>query len=164
MGKEKDISKNRELVKQNLNSILGGATQVESDGELLHKSDTSNLSEHNKQYTELLKAYVEDFKENSKNKRKNKEKLFKIAKLLLFFIPTTTIILMFVILFCLANNKVSILDAIPELIVALTTLLGTFMTIPKMITKYLFNKDEEEHLAKIIGKIQKYDRDIREDL
>lgn len=40
---------------------------------------------------------------------------------------------MFVILYCLANNKVNILGAIPELIVAPTTLLGTFMTIPKMI-------------------------------
>lgn len=163
MGNEKDISKNRELITQNLISIMK-ATQVESDGELLHKSDTSNLSEHNKEYTRLLKAYVEDFTENSKNKRKNKEQLFKIAKILLFFIPTATIILMFVILFCLANNKVSIFDAIPELILALTTLLGTFMTIPKMITKYLFNKEEENHLAKIIGKIQKYDRDIRGDL
>lgn len=45
---------------------------------------------------------------------------------------------MLVMLYCLANNKVTILGAIPELIVAPTTLLGTFMTIPKMITKYLY--------------------------
>ena len=159
----KDISKNRELITQNLESIKG-APQVESDEGLLHKSDTSSLSEHNKQYTELLKAYVEDFKKNSENKRKNKEKLFKIAKILLLFIPIATIVLMLVILILLACNIVSILDAILELIAALSTLLGTFMTIPKMITKYLFNKDEENHLAQIIGKIQEYDRDIRGDL
>ena len=35
------------------------------------------------------------------------------------------------------------------------------MVIPKMITKYLFNEKEEEHLAEIISKIQEYDRDIR---
>lgn len=163
MGKENDISKNKELVTQNLPNTPG-ATQVESDEELLHKSDTSNLSAHNKEYTKLLKAYVEDFTKNSKKKRKHKEELFKIAKILLFFIPTATVILMFVILYCLANNKVSILEILPELIAVLITLMGTFMTIPKMITKYLFNKDEENHLAKIIGKIQKYDSDIRGDL
>ena len=163
MGKAKDISKNQKLVDQNLTSIMGAA-QVESDEELLHKSDTSSLSEHNEQYTQLLQAYVKDFEENAIIKRMNKEILFIIAMKLLVFVPTATIILMFVILFCLANNKVNILDVIPELIAALTTLLGTFMAIPKMITKYLFNKDEENHLAKIISKIQKYDRDIRGDL
>ena len=35
------------------------------------------------------------------------------------------------------------------------------MMIPKMITRYLFNKSEEEHLAEIIGKIQEYDKNIR---
>ena len=43
-------------------------------------------------------------------------------------------------------------------------MLGTFMVVPQMITKYLFNKKEEENLAAIISKIQKYDRDIRGDL
>ena len=51
--------------------------------EELHNSDTTNLSEHNKQYTILLEAYVKDFVNNSENKRKNKLEMYKISKILL---------------------------------------------------------------------------------
>lgn len=43
----------------------------------------------------------------------------------------------------------------------MTALISTFMTVSKMITKYLFNKYEEEHLTEIIGKIQEYDINIK---
>ena len=124
----------------------------------------TSLSAHNEQYTELLKAYVEDFKRNSLDKKKNKQELFKIAIRILFLITISTILLMFVTLLCLSLGVVDVLGTSLELIAALTTLLGTFMIIPKMITKYLFNKKEEENLANIISKIQDYDRQIRGDL
>lgn len=44
---------------------------------------------------------------------------------------------------------------------ALGSLLGTYILIPKMITGYLFNEKEEKYLSEIIGKIQDYDKDIR---
>lgn len=47
------------------------------------------------------------------------------------------------------------------IIAALVSLIGTFMVVPQMITEYLFNKEEEQHLTNIISKIQEYDRDIR---
>ena len=80
---------------------------------------------------------------------------------MLLWIPMATIIFMFVTLFCLAIGKVDVIETLPGLFTALATLLGTFMIVPQMITKYLFNKKEEEHLAEIISKIQKYDKDIR---
>lgn len=161
MGKkEKSGFEDEELIKKNLQNI-NKIQRVESDEELLHKSDTSNLSKHNKQYTSLLKAYVEDFKYNSKNKRKNKEVLFRIAKNLLIWIPIISGLFMFLTLGCLALNLIDVIESLPGLFTALVSLLGTFMVIPQMITNYLFNEKEEEHLAEIINKIQKYDRDIR---
>lgn len=162
MEKTKDISSKEKKVSQIL-SRNADVQPVKSD-KALRKSDTSSLSNHNEQYTELLKAYVEYFKDNSLNKNKNKQDLFKFTKRLLFWIPLSTIVLMFASLILIAYDKIDILEALPELITAMGTLIGTFMVIPKMITKYLFNKEEEKYLTEIIGKIQKYDRDIRDGL
>lgn len=159
-----NIFEDKKLVEQNLEGVSGMPRIVESDESLLHQSDTSNLSAHNRQYTELLKAYVLDFQINSSDKRKNKQELFKIAKRLLFWIPIVTFIFLFASLYCLATGKVSVWESLPGLFTALGTLLGTFMIVPQMITKYLYNKKEDNHLADIISKIQEYDRDIRDGL
>ena len=159
-----DFIDDKELVEKNLEGISGMPKVLESDEALLHQSDTSNLSAHNYQYTELLKAYVLEFKKNSSYKRKNKQELFKIAKRLLFWTPVVTIIFLFTSLYCLATGKVDVLESLPGLFTALATLLGTFMIVPKIITKYLYNKKEDDHLADIISKIQEYDRNIRDGL
>ncbi len=155
-----NIIDNQRLVNDNLRGIHE-LQRIESDGELLHKSDASSLSKHNEHYTELLEAYVSDFRCNSQNKRKNKEELFIIAKRLLVWIPVITIVFMFVTLVFLILDKISVLESLPGLFTALASLIGTFMVVPQMITEYLFNKEEENHLAEIISKIQEYDRDIR---
>lgn len=158
--KDKDAFRQKELILQNL-ATATNVQQIKTDDALLHRSDASSLSEHNEHYTALLRAYVEDFKENSKNKRKNKEDLFKIAKKLLIFVPLGTFILLIATLGLFLFDKIDIFESLPGLFTALASLLGTYMVVPQMITKYLFNKNEEEHLAAIIGKIQEYDRDIR---
>ena len=163
MENAKDIYKDEELVKDNLKKHRK-VQQVLSEEALLHQSDATSLSQHNIQYTALLKAYVKDFERNSDNKRRNKEDLFKIAKMLLTWIPILDTILIFLTLVCLAWDRIDIFEALPGLFTAMTSLLGTFMVVPKMITKYLFNKNEEEHLANIISKIQEYDKNIREGL
>lgn len=160
MGSAKEDFTEESLVERNLENI-NDDLRVKKDDRLLYKSDTSSLSAHNQQYTELLRAYVFDFRENSNAKRKNKTSMFRIAKGLLIGIPAAIIMFLLLCLLCLALDKVTVIEILPEIVTALVTLLGTFMVIPQMITKYLFNKKEEENLALIIGKIQEYDRDIR---
>lgn len=149
------------LVKKNLGK---SKMPINSDIELLYKSDTSSLSEHNKQYTKLLKAYINYYKHNFKNKRDSQKILFKIAKGLLLGVPICTFLFLFLTLFFLAFGKIGVLESLPGLITALVSLIGTFMIVPQMITEYLFDKEEEKHLADIISKIQEYDRDIRESM
>ena len=149
----------QEEVRQSTRSTIN-LLAVESDEEL-HRGDTSSLLEHNQQYTALLNAYVENFKSNSASKIKNKQCVFTISMILLVGIPLFSLLLISVTLVCLACGCITALESLPELLAALASLLGTFMAIPKIITKYLFNKDEEKHLADIINKIQDYDRDIR---
>ncbi len=149
--------KPEKVIGQNINKKN---QQIKSETDL-GKSDASSLSKHNEQYTALLKAYVDGFKNDSENKRKNKEVIFIIAKQLLIFIPLFTVLFMFATLILLALHIIDFVESIPGLLAALASLIGTFMIIPQMITEYLFNKDEENHLAEIISKIQEYDRDIR---
>lgn len=160
MTETEKYDEDEEVIKKNLRKFAS-AQQVNSDEALLHKSDTSSLSKHNKQYTALLKAYVKYFKLNSENKSKNKEELFSIAKGLLFWMPLCTVIFIFATLILLAIGIIDFLESLPGLFTALVSLIGTFMVVPQMITEYLFNKEEEKHLTDIIGKIQEYDRDIR---
>lgn len=163
MDKQSSNSKEQQLVEQNLPSI-GRGQQVKEEKDLLHGSDASSLSKHNELYTTLLKAYIDDFILNSENKRNNKRELFKISKQLLLLVPTLTMIVVLLVVVCLAKDRLGIVETIVTLISALTTLLGTLLIIPKMITKYLFNKKEDEYLANIIEKIQDYDSKIREQL
>ena len=149
----------QEEIRKNTRSTIN-LLAVESDEEL-HRGDRSSLLEHNKQYTALLSAYVENFKNNSESKMKNKQCVFIISMILFVSIPMCSLLIIAVTLVCLAYGCITVLESLPELLAALTSLLGTFMVIPKIITKYLFNKDEEKHLADIINKIQDYDRDIR---
>lgn len=179
---QRDISMQQGVVYSNLGVILEGnqsTVKIDNDSsqssdahssknllsvksdEELQRGDRSSLLEHNQQYTELLNAYVKDFKKNSENKIKNKQKVFVISMVLFAGIPVFSLILIAATLVSLCFGCITGLDALPELLAALTSLLGTFMAIPKIITKYLFNKNEETHLAEIINKIQDYDRDIR---
>lgn len=151
------------LISQNTEHITTDS-QILVSSELLQKSDTTNLSAHNKQYTLLLQSYINYFNVTSKDKRKNKKILFTISMILLVGIPVVTILIMLIILYCLATDKIDVFESLPELIATLLTLFGTFIIIPKMITKYLFNKKEDDHLANIISKIQEYDKNIRDGL
>lgn len=137
---------------------------VDSDAKMVHNSDAKNLSEHNEHYTALLKSYVDNFNKTSKAKEKYKKDIFQIAKILLVSIPIGTLIIVVGSLVIIALGMATSLELLPELLTALGTLAGTFLVIPQMITGYLFNEKEEDHLAEIIGKIQDYDRNIRDAL
>lgn len=131
------------------------------DDDELALTNNIALSVHSEQYTKLLKTYVSNFEKNEEEKQKNRKILFKIAMGLLVFIPIIMLLYQIVTLLCLIWGKIDVLDCVPGLLTALATFVGTYMTIPKMITKYLFNKKEEEHLATIIEKTQDYDRKLR---
>ena len=157
---DKRETESAQLQRQNTKNTSSSLFPVESDQEL-HRGDTNSLLAHNLYYTTLLKAYVNDFQLNSSRKMENKQLLFKIAMGMLVSVPTVCFLLIIVSMICVACGTITVLESLPGILTALATILGTFMMIPKMITKYLFNKKEEKHLANIISKIQDYDKDIR---
>lgn len=121
------------LISQNTEHITTDS-QILVSSELLQKSDTTNLSAHNKQYTLLLQSYINYFNVTSKDKRKNKKILFTISMILLVGIPVVTILIMLIILYCLATDKIDVFESLPELIATLLTLFGTFIIIHDFTT------------------------------
>ena len=68
--------------------------------------------------------------------------------------------------FIFANPDVSFdIASIVSLIGAMATaFISSFMILPKVITRYLFNKKEEENMMNVINKIQEYDTKIRQNI
>ncbi len=157
---QQDEQEEMDLVRNNLPDAKGAHDEI-SDAKLLRANDATNLTAHNDKYTELLGTYVENFRLVSEAKRSNKESLFKVAKAILIWIPIVTFVVIILSLVLVAAGAMTAVEAIPGLATALGTVVGTFLLIPQMITGYLFNEKEEEHLQTIISKIQEYDRDIR---
>lgn len=160
VARNMQMQQEENLVEQNL-PPMPEEQIVDSDDKLLHNSDATNLREHNNQYTKLLEAYVENSIHILEDKRLKKEGLFNIAKGILKYMPIGTFLVIGTALWLIGIGKVEGIEVLPEIITALGALVGAYIVIPNMITGYLFNEKEEEHLAEIIGKIQDYDKEIR---
>lgn len=57
-------------------------------------------------------------------------------------------------------NTESIVGMITIVVPAASSLIVAFVKIPKIIAKYLFNKEEDNYISKIIKDIQDYDRGV----
>ncbi len=119
------------------------------------------LPKHNAVYTNLLKIY-----ENTTRINIYLKVLFKFT----FFIVAIYIWLKMVFIFndsfysvlnIIKTDKPSdnqaVLDLIATFIPPLVSLTTSFIIIPKIIAKYLFNIKEEKSMVEIINNLQKYD-------
>lgn len=131
--------------------------------ENLKNNDRENLSFHNEQYTKLLKLYVENFRKISAKKYEDRADIFQIATWLILFVPSVMFIFIGIFLY-LIYKGIDVMQLLPVILTALTTVVSSLFVILKIITEYLFDKNEESNLAKIISKIQKYDSKIRDDV
>lgn len=135
---------------------------VESDAALL-EDDGKSLARHNKQYSELLEAYVANTKKSMKFKRAKKKCVFDISMRLFRGVPVATALITVYCVYVMAHySNVQIADILPGVFTAFGSLVATYVTIVKLITQYLFNKDEENMMKDIISKIQEYDMHLRE--
>jgi len=120
------------------------------------------LTKHNEQYTKLLEAYVENIKEVFDDKRQKKEQTYKISFGLMIAVPICVVAIIIIALllgaFC---TKVDMFNLLPEIVAAMGVFITTLITIPNLISEYLFNKEEEQAMSSIIAKIQDYDIQVR---
>ena len=128
--------------------------------------DYSEISKHGKKYTSLLKVYINTTRIN----------LYVIIFLkIVFFIITMYIWLYMIHLFKYSYiNAMEIISSesknlyqinttinlVVTIIPSLVSLLTSFIVIPKIVAKYLFNRSEEDNMTQVIKNLQSYDDEL----
>lgn len=130
-------------------------------------NDVVSMEAHNESYTNILKAYSEELEGNIRFKNKCKGCFFYLCVGVMGSICIALIAVLGTITYMTfkyqhltfqINNIVAVAAAIG------TAFVSSFFIIPKIITKYLFNRNEEENMMNIIQNIQKHDLTIRQDI
>lgn len=152
-----DISEEHEVI-QNLPDT---GNEI-SDDEALKKDDIESLKDHNKKYTQLLDIYVTNLKTVYAQKKIGRVVVLAISLMLLIFVPLGTGVIVYLSFnYIKQSNNVDMTALIPTLLTSFAGMLTTLLTVPHLITEYLFNKEEEATMASVIGKIQDYDISVR---
>lgn len=120
-------------------------------------NDELSMRSHNESYTKILAGYSNTLEENLTAKCDYKKWFFWCCIGILFSVAMTLIGSVQHLTFAI-QNVISIVSAISVAFIA------SFMIIPKIITNYLFNLNEEKNMMEIIQNIQKHDLAIRKDI
>lgn len=126
---------------------LEGTPPVKTD-----EGFNKNRQEHEASYTTILSAYSTDLEDTLTKKRQYKSVVFWLSFALLCLFPLLLIVVLF-----FSNRYEDLYKACLAIIPTLISFLTVFIVIPKVITEYLFNSEEEKYMSDIIKNIQDYD-------
>lgn len=136
-------------------------SDVKSDEEL-QKDDRFRMKERNGKYSELLDAYTQNAKRVLWIKV-----IFRIVFLVVSIgalIGTFTVFC--ITIWCILTKKVeaAYIETIVSILSAMVSMVTVFIVLPKIMTKYLFDIEEEKNMYNVVKQIQDYDQVIRENL
>lgn len=112
--------------------------------------------QHETAYTKILDAYAENIAETLKKKRCYKTRIFWLSYILLSGVAILLVVLLCVLIW--KKPLTGVAEWCSVVIPALVSFLTVFFIIPKIITEYLFNAEEEKYMSEIINNIQNYDK------
>lgn len=119
------------------------------------KEAQKQILERDKQYSALLRHFVNITKKRNESKEKFKWVYFWIIMGVLIALNSVILATIVVILVkCDANQIVS---SIPVLITAIAGFASSIIAIPLTITKYLFSTKEDQYITDIISHTQEHD-------
>lgn len=130
----------------------------------LWSDDINAVIEHNKSYSNILKSYSESLKISSELKIQFKKDFFYQCCLILGLVVLVLVgVVVWTIFRILTYPEIQFNTY--GITTVLATLAGTFLTsfivLPYVISKYLFNTEEEKHLMKVLKIIKAYDLHVR---
>ncbi|MCI8731051.1 MAG: hypothetical protein HFH57_07915 [Lachnospiraceae bacterium] len=136
-------------------------SDISSDDEL-QNDDRIRMKERNKKYSEVLDAYVSNTK---------KVLWIKLVFRVIFLLVSMGTLVGIFVVFCAvlwwaANGKIEAgyLETVVTIISSMAAMMTVFIVLPKIMTKYLFDVEEEKNIYNIVKQIQDYDQVIRENL
>ena len=129
--------------------VKNAYSDISSDDEL-QNDDRIRMKERNKKYSEVLDAYVSNTK--------------KVLWIKLVF--RVIFVVFCAVLWWAANGKIEAgyLETVVTIISSMAAMMTVFIVLPKIMTKYLFDVEEEKNIYNIVKQIQDYDQVIRENL
>lgn len=130
-------------------------------------NDAVSMEAHNESYTNILKAYSEELESNIKFKKDCKGCFFYLCVGVMGTVCGALLgVLGYIVYmtFSYPNVNFPVTNIVAVITAIGTAFISSFIIIPKIITKYLFNRKEEENMMNIIQNIQKHDLTIRQDI
>lgn len=155
---EDDFMDTADLFKQILqNNYLN----INSD-EQMKNDDRLRMRERNEKYTEILNVYTINVK---------RVLLVKLIFRIIFLIVSIgalvgTFGLFAYILWGVITQKIKVnyVETIVAVLSSMVSLITVFIVLPQIMTKYLFDIEEEKNIYNVVKQIQDYDQIIRENL
>lgn len=133
----------------------------------LWTNDIDAVIEHNRSYSFILKSYSKNLKASSELKLKLKKEFFNQCCLILGVIVLVLVLVIIWTTFRILSYPEIKFDT-NGITTVLATLAGTFLTsfivLPYVISKYLFDTEEEKHLMNVLKIIKAYDLYVRKHL
>ena len=132
--------------------IFNYVSEVSEKQNEIQKDDeiTDSKKERDKLYTKIVSDYEDVVIKNYKAKLQFKFVSFYVTIALMCAITATFILVM------LNAHASSVIDYI-QVGATIVSFLAAFITLPKIMTKYIFNKDEDEMMHKFISDIRDSD-------
>lgn len=127
----------------------------------LMESDEDLLKKHNSSFADLLSNYVVSSDKSQKHKRGMKIAFFVIAMTIIIVLSISFVITIVMSLYMQCTRNIRILDLIAPIASSFASVVIAVLTIPKIIAQYLFDKSEDDRLSQMVGKMQDYDKEIR---
>ncbi len=129
--------------------------------------DIQSMINHNKSYDRILELYIKSVEENMSAKKRYKRRFSRCCNIILYSISATlllSLICIMIMTFKYPHIDFNIQNIIAVISAISVAFVSSFMIIPKMITQYLFNLNEEDNVRHIIKNIQEHDLTIRKSI
>ncbi len=136
-------------------AMLSPGEPADTDEEMLARDDYHQMLQHNEQYSNLLEAYVQNTTAMLHRKRGYKHIFFWCS---LGVMGLACLGLLGAIVLATARPGANVLALVSA---PLLSFLTTFLVLPKIITQYLFNPEEEKNMCEVVKNIQEFDLNLR---
>lgn len=125
-------------------------------------NDIKSMENHNLYYDNILKTYSENLGKSLNQKHELKNDFYYVCRSIfgwVCYIFTMTII----VILCLLQQGIGLSENMVHTlaVAAFGAFFTSFIAIPIIISKYLFNPDEEKNTMEIVKNIQSHDKVIR---
>lgn len=115
----------------------------------------AGLNNRSKEYDKILEHYEKYIGKTLESKISHKQCILELCVVVMFL----TVIFTFAIL--AVDDSTSLVEKASIVVPSITAFVTVFMVIPKLITEYLFNKDEEKYMTTLLSDLLKHDISLK---